>query len=448
MQRIRYQVEKFFKLKELNTDLRTEVLAGLTTFMTMAYIIFVNPAMISQTGIDFGSAMTATCISAAVATIMMGLYVNYPIALAAGMGENAFFTYTVCLTMGISWQVALGCVFIEGIIFIILTLTKIRQKLIDIIPPSIRYATACGIGLLIAFVGLIDAGFVVGHPATLVTLGDIISPPAILAIFGLIITGVLLVKKIRGAILWGMLIAAVAGIFMDVVKFQGLVSMPPSIAPTFMKMDIRGALNLGLVSIVFIFLFMDLFDTVGTLAGVGEMGGFIKDGKLPRAGKAMLTDAVGSCVGAICGTPTVTAYIESASGIASGGRSGLASVVTGVAFLGALFFSPLIKMIGGGYQASNGFLLHPITSPALIIVGSMMLHSVTKIDWKDYSESIPAFIVILMMPLTFSIATGIAMGFVSYAALKLLSGRGKEVSWLVYLLAALFILRFIYLKAM
>lgn len=447
MRKLRCQVEKFFKLKELNTCIRTEVIAGLTTFMTMAYIIFVNPAMISQTGIDFGSAMTATCVSAAAATIMMGLYVNYPIALAAGMGENAFFTYTVCLTMGISWQAALGCVFIEGVIFVILTLTKFRQKLIDIIPASIRYATACGIGLLIAFVGLIDAGFVVGHPSTLVTLGDIISPPAIVAVLGLVITGALLVKKIRGAVLWGMLITAVAGIFLGVVKFQGVVSMPPSIAPTFMKLDVKGALNLGLVSIIFIFLFMDLFDTVGTLAGVGEMAGFMKNGKLPRAGKAMLTDALGTCVGAACGTPTVTAYIESASGIAGGGRSGLTSVVTGAAFLGALFFFPLIKMIGGGYQAANGVLLRPVTSPALIIVGSMMLHSVTKIDWKDYSESIPAFIVIIMMPLTFSIATGIAMGFVSYAALKLLSGRGKEVSWLVYLLASLFILRFVYLKS-
>lgn len=415
--------------------------------MTMAYIIFVNPAMISQTGMDFGAAMMATCISASLATIMMGLYANYPIALAPGMGENAFFTYTVCLTMGISWQVALGCVFIEGIIFILLTLTKIRQALIDAIPASIRYATVCGIGVFIAFVGLIDAGLVIGHPATLVTLGDIISPATILAIFGLIVTSVLLVKNIRGAILWGILITAMVGIPLGVVKYQGLISMPPSMIPTFFKMDILGAMKLGLVSIIFIFLFMDIFDTVGTLAGVGELGGFMKQGKLPRAGKAMLTDAVGTCMGATCGTPTVTSYIESASGIATGGRSGLTSIITGLAFLAALFFSPLIKMIGGGYLTTKGVLLHPVTAPALIIVGSMMLHSVTKIDWKDYSESIPAFVVILMMPLTFSIATGIAMGFISYAALKLFTGRGREVSWLVYLLAALFILRFVYLKA-
>jgi len=441
-------IEDFFKLKELNTNIRTEVVAGLTTFMAMAYIIFVNPAMISKTGMDFGAAMMATCISAAVATILMGLYVNYPIALAAGMGENAFFTYTVCLTMGISWQVALGCVFIEGIIFILLTLTKIRQAIIDAIPSAIRYGIACGIGLLIAFVGLIDAGVVKGHPATLVTLGDVTGIAPILAIIGLIVTCVLLVKNIRGAILWGILITAIIGMFLGVVKFQGLVSMPPSMLPTFMKMDILGAMKMGLITIVFIFLFMDIFDTVGTLAGVGELGGFMRGGKLPRAGKAMLTDAIGTCVGAACGTPTVTSYIESAAGIASGGRSGLTSVVTGLAFLAALFFSPLISMIGGGYQAANGAILHPVTAPALIIVGSMMVHSVTKVNWHEYTDSIPAFLVIILMPLTFSIATGVAFGFISYAGIKLFTGRGKEVSWLVYILAALFILRFVYMKSL
>ena len=291
--------EGFFKLKEFNTDIRTEVMAGLTTFMAMAYIIFVNPAMISQTGMDFGSAMAATCISAAVATIMMGLYVNYPIALAPGMGENAFFTYTVCLTMGISWQVALGCIFIEGLIFVMLTLTKMRQAIIDAIPASIRYGIACGIGMLIAFVGLIDAGLIVKHPSTLVTLGDVTSLPVILATYGLIITSILIVKKIRGAMLWGILATAGIGIILGIVKYHGLVSLPPSIAPTFLKMDIKGALNLGLLTIIFVFLFMDIFDTVGTLAGVGELGGFMRAGKLPRAGKAMFTDAVGTCVGAL-----------------------------------------------------------------------------------------------------------------------------------------------------
>jgi len=441
-------IEKFFRLKELGTDIRTEVVAGFTTFMAMAYIIFVNPAMISQTGMDFSSAMAATCVSAAVATIMMGVYANYPIALAAGMGENAFFTFTVCLTMGISWQVSLGCIFIEGVIFIILTLTKIRQALIEAIPSALRYGMACGIGILIAFVGLIDAGIIVAHPGTLVGLGDILNPATALALFGLVLTSAMLVKKVRGAILWGILLTAMAGIPLGVIKYQGLVSLPPSMAPTFLQMDIMGALKLGLFSVIFIFLFMDIFDTVGTLAGVAELGGFIKAGKLPRAGKAMLSDAVGTCIGAACGTPTVTSYVESAAGIASGGRSGLTSVVTGLLFLGALFFAPLVRMIGGGYQAGGGALLHPVTAPALIIVGSMMLHSITRIDWNDYAESMPAFLVMVMIPLTFSIATGIAVGFISFAAIKLFTGKGREVSWLVYLLAALFVLRFLYLKSL
>jgi len=443
MQRI---LEHFFRLKQSGTDIRTEMIAGLTTFMTMAYIIFVNPAMISQTGIDFGAAMVATCLAAGLATIAMGIWVNYPVALAPGMGENAFFTYTVCLTMGISWPVALGCVFIEGILFIILTLFKIRQMLMDAIPAALRAAIACGIGMLIAFVGSIDAGLIVKHPATLVTLGDVTSIPVILAVFGLIVTGVMLAKNIKGAILWGMLSTAALGVVLGIVKFQGLVSAPPSMASTFMKMDVAGALKLGLGTVIFIFLFMDIFDTVGTLAGVADLGGFMKGGKLPRAGKAMFVDAAGTCVGAACGTPTVTCYIESASGIASGGRSGLASVVTGLLFIVAIFFAPLIRMIGGGYQTSAGALLHPVTAPALIVVGCMMLQSVTRIDWKDYTEALPAFIVILMMPLTFSIATGIALGFISYAGIKLFSGKGKAVPWLVYLLAGLFILRFLYLK--
>jgi len=441
-------IEKFFKLKQLNTNIRTEVIAGITTFMAMAYIIFVNPTMISQTGMDFNAAMMATCIAAAIATIMMGLYANYPIALAPGMGQNAFFTYIVCLKLGISWQIALGCVFIEGILFIILTVTKARQAIIEAIPACIKYGTACGIGLLIAFIGLIDAGLIVSDPATLVTLGDVTGPATLLALFGLIVTGVLLIRNIRGAVLWGILITAAAGIPFGIVKYQGFMSLPPSMLPTFLQMDILGALNWGLLSIIFVFLFMDIFDTVGTLAGVGELGGFMKKGKLPRAGRAMMSDAVGTCVGAACGTPTVTSYIESAAGISSGGRSGLANIITGLAFLAALFFSPLVKMIGGGYQTAAGTILRPITAPALIIVGSMMLHSITKIDWKDYSNSIPAFLVILVMPLTFSIATGIAVGFISYSALKLFTGQGRKVSWLVYLLSALFILRFLYLKSL
>ncbi len=439
-------IEDFFKLKELNTDIKTEIMAGLTTFLAMAYIIFVNPGMISKTGMDFGSAMMATCISAGIATMMMGIYVNYPIALAAGMGENAFFTFVVCITMKIPWQVALACVFIEGIIFLILSLTKIRQALLESIPLSLRSGIACGIGVFISFLGLHDAGIIVGNPATMVGLGDILSAPCVLAMTGLFITGVLLIRNIHGAILLGILITALVGIPLGILKYNGIVSVPPSIAPTFMKMDFAGAFNLGLLSIIFIFLFMDIFDTVGTLAGVGELGGYIKDGKFPRVGKAFITDSIGTCVGAVCGTPTVTSYIESSAGIACGGRSGLTSVVTGLLFLLAMFFSPLIKMIGGGYEMPNGQILNPVTAPALIIVGSMMFQSITKINWKDYSEGIPAFLVIVLIPLTFSIATGIAMAFIAFAVLKLFSGRWRECSLLIYICAAIFIFRFAFLK--
>lgn len=439
-------LERYFMLAALGTDVRTELVAGVTTFMTMAYIIFVNPAMIAQTGMDFGAAMMATCLSAAFATIMMGVWVNYPIALAPGMGENAFFTYTVCLGMGVPWRVALGCVFIEGLIFIALTLTKMRQALMDSIPESLRHAVACGIGLLIAFVGLRDAGLIVANPATLVSLGDVLSRPALLALGGLVFTGALLARNVKGAILWGILATALAGMPLGLVRYQGLVSTPPSMMPTFLQMDIPGAMRMGFLSIILVFLFMDVFDTVGTLAGVGELGGFIKNGKFPRVGQAMLTDAVGTCAGAAFGTPVVTSFIESASGIACGGRSGLASVVTGLLFVAAVFFSPLIKMIGGGFEAAKGVFLHPVTAPSLIIVGAMMLQSVVKIDWRDPTESIPAFLVIILMPLTFSIATAIAFGFILFAAVKLVAGRGREVPWLIYACAALFAARFVYLK--
>lgn len=440
-------IEKVFKLKEAGTTVRTEVIAGFTTFMTMAYIIFVNPAMISQTGMDISSAMMATCISAALATLLMGLYANYPIALAPGMGENAFFTYTVCITMGIPWQTALGCVFLTGVAFVVLTLTRMRQALIEAIPLSIRYSIAAGIGMLIAFIGIIDAGLVVSSPATMVKLGNVASLPVLVSLIGLTATVVMMSKGVKGAILWGILISTAAAISLDLVNYGGLVSMPPSMAPTFMHMDIFAAMKMGLLTVMFIFLFMDIFDTVGTLAGVGEVGGFIKGGRFPRVGKAMMSDAVGTCIGAACGTPTVTSYIESASGIQTGGRTGLTNIVVAALFILAIFFSPLIKMIGGGYKDASGALLHPVTAPALIIVGCMMLRPILKIDWKDYTEAVPAFLVIVMMPFTFSIASGVAIGFISYALIKLFTGNGKKVSWLVYLLAFLFIIRFVYLQA-
>jgi AGZA family xanthine/uracil permease-like MFS transporter len=389
----------------------------------------------------------------------MGLYANYPIALAPGMGENAFFAYTVCLAMGIPWQVALGCIFIEGLLFILLTLLKIREQLVNAIPDSIKYGTACGIGLLIAFLGLKEAGVIVSNPATFVGLGNLLAPPTILAVFGLLLTGALISRKVRGAIFWGIILTAMAGMITGLIKYQGIVGPAPSMAPTFMKMDIAGAFKMGLLTVVFVFLFMDIFDTVGTLAGVGEVGGFFSavggsasGGKkryvMPRVNRCLMSDAVGTVIGAACGTPTVTSYIESASGIAEGGRTGLANMVTGIMFILALFFAPLVRMVSGGIEVSNGVYLHPATAPALIIVGCLMMMSIVKIDWKDISEAIPAFLTMVLMPLTFSIANGLAIGFISYSAIKIASGRAREVSWLVSALSALFILRFIYLRMM
>jgi AGZA family xanthine/uracil permease-like MFS transporter len=376
----------------------------------------------------------------------MAFSANYPIALAPGMGINAYFAYTVCLILGIPWQTALGCVFISGIIFLLLTVSRIRGLILHAVPEAIRYGTTCGIGLLIAFVGLKEAGIITSHPATFVRLGNLTNPATQISLFGLLVTAIFLTKRIKGAILWGILATALMGIPTGVVKYQGIVSMPPSVIPTFLKLDILGAMDLGLLTVIFVFLFVDIFDTVGTLVGVGEVGGFIKKGRLPRANRALFSDAVGTVVGSLCGTSTVTSYIESAAGISEGAKSGLANVVTGVLFLLALFFSPLVKMIGGGYPVEEGLYLHPVTAPALIIVGSFMMHSVTRIDWKDYSESIPTFLTLIIIPLSFSIANGLAIGFISFAAIKLLIGKKHEVSWLVYLLGFLFILRFLFLK--
>ncbi|MCM8779231.1 MAG: NCS2 family permease [Candidatus Omnitrophica bacterium] len=440
------KMSDFFNLTSLETNWRTEILAGLTTFMTMAYIIFVNPAILSTAGMDFGAVMVATCLATAISTILMGIFTNYPIALAPGMGMNAYFAYTVCIGMGIPWQVALGCIFIEGVIFIFLTLSRIRQMIFDAIPQTLRIAVACGIGLLIAFVGLKETGLIVAHPATLVTLGKITTPYTLLSLLGLLITSLFLIKKIKGGIFLGIIITAILGIPLGIVKYRGLISLPPSIYPTLLKLDIFGAFKLGFLTIIFTFLFMDVFDTVGTLAGVGEIGGFIREGKLPRAGRCLFVDALGTVLGSLLGVSTVTSYIESISGISEGGRSGLTSVVVGLLFLISLFFYPFTRMIGGGYEVIPGVVLHPVTAPALIIVGALMFLSITKIDWRDYAEAVPAFLVIIIMPLTFSIANGLAIGFVSYTVIKLLSGRGREVSLLVYLLSIFFILKFAFIK--
>jgi len=435
-------LDRFFKLEENKTSFRTEMVGGITTFMTMSYIIFVQPAILSITGMDKGAVMVATCISAALATLLMGLLAKYPIALAPAMGHNIFFAVIVCGTMGYSWQVALGAVFISGTIFIILSIFKVWGVLVASVPDSLKHAIAVGIGLLIALIGLEYGGIVVDAPDVLVGLGDLTSRPVVLVLFGVVLTAVLMALRVKGAVLLGILGTAILGIPLGIVKYHGFVAAPPSLLPTLFKLDILGAFNTGLITVIFVFFFLDLFDTIGTLIGVSGPAGFLKEGKLPRANKAMLSDAVGTVSGALLGTSTVTSYIESATGIAHGARTGLANVFTSLLFLIALFFSPLAEMIGGEY-IYNGLTLRPVVAPPLIIVGYLMMKCVTWIKWEDLTEAIPAFLTIIIMPLTLSITEGIAFGFISYSLLKLVSGKGKQVHWLIYMFSALFILRYI-----
>ena len=439
-------LEKLFHLQESGTTVKREIVAGCTTFMTLSYIIFVQPAVLSAAGMDSGAVMAATCITSAFAMVLMALLANYPIALAPGMGHNFYFAFTVCLTLGVSWQNALGAVFVAGVLFILLFFIGLREKVMTILPVSLRNAIPAGIGLLIALVGLEWAGLIVDHPATHVTLGDLKSPPALLSLFGVIVIAILFALKVRGAILIGILASTVVGLITGMVKFQGVVSAPPSIAPTFLKLEIPNIfVRPEMIAIIFIFIFLDLFDTVGTLVGVGEQGGFMVDGKLPKARQALLSDAVATSTGALLGTSTVTSYIESASGISAGGRTGLTNIVTAILMLLALFFRPLIQMVGAGYPIGENTFLYPIVAPALIIVGSLMLKNVVSIDWDDATESIPAFLTLLLMPLTISITEGIAFGFISYSLLKLVTGQGKQVHWLIYLFAVLFVARYIWL---
>ncbi len=436
----------FFKLDEAGTNIRTEVLAGFTTFVTMAYIIFVQPAVLANAGMDFGAVMVATCIASAIATILMGVLANYPIALAPAMGHNFFFVYTVCIAMGIPWQKALGANFISGCAFILFSLFAIREKIINAVPNALKDGIAVGIGLLIALIGFEWAGLVVPHSGTFIGLGDLKSKPVLLSIFGILLISILLTRRVKGSILWGILVTAILGYFLGLVKFYGIVSPPPSLKPTLFKLDILGAFDIGLVTVIFVFFFLDLFDTVGTLIGVGQQAGFMKYGRMPRANKALLSDAIGTVEGTLLGTSTITSYIESAAGVAAGGRTGLANLVTAGLFILSIFFYPLVKMIGGGYLPTGGTaVLYPVTAPALIIVGSMMLTNATKIDWRDYTESIPAFLTLIIMPVTFSITEGISFGFISYSILKLVSRKAREVHWIIYLFSALFVLRYIFL---
>lgn len=457
------KLDKIFHLKENKTDVRTEVIAGVTTFMTMAYILAVNPNILSASGMDRGAVFTATALSAFIATCLMALLSNYPFVLAPGMGLNAYFTYTVVLGMGYSWQQALAAVFVEGLIFILLSLTNVREAIFNSIPMNLKHAVSVGIGLFIAFIGLQNAKIVVNNDSTLVGVFSFKSAvkdgtfntmgiTVLLALIGILVTAILLVKNIKGSILWGILITWGLGI---ICQFAGLyVPNPetgffsllpdfsngisvPSMAPTFMKMDFSIVFSLDFVVIMFAFLFVDMFDTLGTLIGVASKADMLdKDGKLPKIKGALLSDAVGTSVGAVCGTSTVTTFVESASGVAEGGRTGLTAIVAAILFGLSLFLSPI-------FLAIPAF----ATAPALIVVGFLMLTSITKIDFNDYTEAIPCFIAIIAMPFMYSISEGIAMGVISYVVINLVSGKAKEkkISILMYVLAVLFILKYIFL---
>jgi AGZA family xanthine/uracil permease-like MFS transporter len=439
-------LDRWFGLAAHGTSIRTEVGAGLTTFLALAYIIFVQPAVLSAAGMDFGAVMTATCLASALATLLMAWLANYPIAVAPAMGHNFYFAYSVVVGMQVPWQAALGAVAIAGTIFILTAGVGLRERLITALPPFLQHAIAAGIGLLIAMIGLQWSGLVVASPATLVTLGNLAAPPTLLALFGLVVTAVLFARGARGAILWGMLATTGVGLASGLVRYQGLVSAPPSIAPTFLRLDVAAALTPTLAPVIVIFFFLALFDSVGTLVGVAGQAGLMRDGQLPRAREALLADAVGTVAGAGLGTSTVTAYIESATGVAAGGRTGLAAVVTALLLLLSLFFSPLVRMIGGGYAAAPGLVLYPVIAPALILVGTLMMREVRHVDWDDPTAAIPAFLTIVVMPLTISITEGIAFGLVAAVVLDLATGRRRGLHWLIYVFAVLFVARYAFLR--
>ena len=429
-------LERYFRLKENQTTVRAEFLGGLTTFITMAYIVVVNPQILSKAGMPVDGVVFATCISAAVATLVMGLYANYPIALAPGMSLNAYFTYSVCLGMHVPWQTALGVIFLSGVFFLILTVSRVREKIVNGIPDCLKHSTAGGIGMFIAFVGLRNANLVVANPATFVSLGSFGNHEAQLACVGLAIILILMTRKVTGAILIGVVATTLLGIFRGMATWPAHILSLPHPSATWLKLDLRGALHLGLLEIVFVFLFVDLFDNVGTLLGVCEQGGFVKDGKIPRVGRALVSDAIGTVFGALTGTSTVTSYIESAAGVAAGARTGLSNVFVAGLFLLAVFFTPLASAIPG-YA----------TAPALIVVGALMTESIGRVVWSDFTDAIPAFVTLLATPLTFSIATGLSLGLISYTLVKVAAGRFREVSPVIWILTLLFIFRYAYLAA-
>lgn len=425
-------LEKLFGFNPQKHSVRTEIMAGITTFLTMAYILAVNPSILSETGMDKGALFTTTVIMSALPTIFMGLYAKLPLALAPGMGLNAFFAYTVCMIMGYSWQFALTAVFLEGLVFILLTVTNLREKIVDVIPETLKNAISAGIGLYIAFIGLKSAGIIVNNEATLVSLGNLSSGSALLGAIGIVLTSVLLVKNIKGALLFGILLTTLIGIPLGVTNFEGIFSIPPSVEPIFLKFEWDQVLTKDMVIIVFTLLFVDLFDCIGTVIGVTNRAGMVKaDGKIPKLKEVFVVDSVSTTAGAVMGTSTVAVYVESAAGVNEGGRTGLTATVTGVCFLLALFFAPLFLAIPAA-----------ATTPVLVLVGLMMMGSVQNVNFTDYSEAIPAFICILFMPLSYSISDGIVLGHLSYIFINLCSGNYRKMSIGMYILSVFFLLKF------
>jgi AGZA family xanthine/uracil permease-like MFS transporter len=432
---LRAALEQYFEFQSLGAEWKTEILAGFTTFMTMAYIVFVNPAILHETGMPLAAVTAATCLSAAVGSFLMGGFAKYPIALAPGMGLNAYFTYAVVKGMGVPWQAALGAVFVSGVAFLLLTALGVRQLIVSAIPHELYAAVAAGVGLFIAFIGFRNSGIIVPHPATTVTLGNLRDPATALALFGLLLISALLAWRVRAAMLIGILATTLMGLVTGVAKWSPQAYHLSELSATAGKLDIGGALRLGFVEIIFVFLFIDLFDNIGTLVAVGKKANLFDEARqIPRLNRILFSDALATIVGACSGTSTVVSYIESAAGVAAGGRTGVTAIVTGLLFLVALFLAPVVGVIPAA-----------ATAPALIVVGSMMVSVVGEIAWSDPEVAIPAFLTMMTIPLTFSIANGLAFGFTAYSLLKILRGKFREVNWFVYLLTALFIVRFLYL---
>ena len=429
-------LERVFRLSENQTTVRRELLAGLTTFMTMAYVVVVNPQILSQAGMPVEGVLFATCISAALSTLVMGLWANYPIALAPGMSLNAYFTYSIVIGRGVPWQTALGVVLLSGLLFLILTLTNIREQIVNGIPDCLKHGTAAGIGLFIAFIGFRNAGIIVSNKATFVGLGKISDPQVILAAVGVLLIAILLARRVDSAILIGIVVITILGIPMGVSHWPAHLFSWPHPSGTLFKLDLRAAAKLGLGELVFIFFFVDLFDNVGTLVAVCEEGGFMVDGRLPRASRALLADAFGTIIGAFTGTSTVTSYIESAAGVAAGARTGLGNLLIAALFVVAMFCAPIVAAIPS-YA----------TAPALILVGALMCGAVARVHWDDLTDAVPAFLTLIATPLTFSIATGLSLGLLSFTSLKLFTGRHKDISPLIWVLSVLFLLRYVFLGA-